>query len=68
MPPIMGAAIRCMTSAPVPWLHSAGSSPSMIAATVISFGRSRLTAPYSMAWTSSARVGVLSSLVMSSQA
>ena len=36
IPPTIGAAIRCITSAPVPWLQSAGSRPSMIAATVIS--------------------------------
>ena len=41
MPPIIGAAIRFMTSAPVPVVHIMGSNPPIIAATVISFGRTR---------------------------
>src|SRR5262249_648751 len=45
MPPIIGTAIRCITSAPVPWLHMIGSRPAMMAATVIIFGRTRSTAP-----------------------
>ena len=45
MPPIIGTAMRCMTSAPVPWLHMIGSSPAMMAATVIILGRTRSTAP-----------------------
>jgi hypothetical protein len=49
IPPIIGTAIRCMTSAPVPWLHMIGRSPAMIAATVIIFGRTRSTAPDLMA-------------------
>jgi len=44
MPPIIGTAIRCMTSAPLPWFHMIGSSPAMIAATVIIFGRMCSTA------------------------
>jgi hypothetical protein len=45
MPPIIGTAMRCITSAPVPWLHMIGKSPAMMAATVIIFGRTRSTAP-----------------------
>ena len=45
MPPIIGTAMRCITSAPVPWLHMIGSRPAMMAATVIIFGRTRSTAP-----------------------
>ena len=45
MPPIIGTAMRCITSAPVPWLHIIGNSPAMMAATVIIFGRTRSTAP-----------------------
>ena len=41
MPPIMGAAIRFMTSAPVPVVHMIGSNPPMIAATVTILGRTR---------------------------
>src|SRR5262245_5657160 len=37
MPPIIGTAIRCITSAPVPWLHMIGRSPAMMVATVIIF-------------------------------
>jgi hypothetical protein len=36
-----GAAIRLITSAPVPWLHIMGRSPMRIAMTVIIFGRIR---------------------------
>src|SRR5439155_1391405 len=57
IPPTMGAAIRFMTLAPAPWLQRAGTRPSMIASTVMSFGRTRLTAPCSIAPTSSASVG-----------
>ena len=49
MPPIIGTAMRCMTSAPVPWLHMIGNRPAMIAATVIILGRTRSTAPDMMA-------------------
>ena len=45
MPPIIGAAMRRITSDPVPVLHRIGSSPAMIAVTVIIFGRTRSTAP-----------------------
>ena len=45
MPPIMGTAMRCMTSEPVPVLHMIGKSPAMIATTVIILGRTRSTAP-----------------------
>ena len=49
MPPIIGTAIRCMISEPVPLLHKIGSSPAMMATTVIIFGRTRSTAPVMMA-------------------
>ena len=49
MPPIIGAAIRCITSEPVPWLSMIGSRPAMITATVIALGRTRMTAPSSIA-------------------
>ena len=45
MPPTIGAAMRLITSAPVPVLQNMGSRPAMIAATVIIFGRTRSTAP-----------------------
>src|SRR5262252_4143582 len=38
MPPIIGTAMRCMTSEPVPLLHNIGSSPAMMAATVHHLG------------------------------
>src|ERR1700736_6021243 len=41
MPPIIGTAMRCMSSEPVPVLHMIGSSPAMMATTVIIFGRTR---------------------------
>ena len=41
MPPIMGAAIRFITSAPVPVVHMIGNKPPMIAVTVIILGRTR---------------------------
>jgi len=41
IPPIIGAAMRFMTSAPVPVVHMIGSKPPMIAATVIILGRTR---------------------------
>jgi hypothetical protein len=44
IPPIMGAAMRCMTSEPVPVLHKMGMSPAMMATMVIIFGRTRSTA------------------------
>ena len=49
MPPIIGAAMRCMTSAPVPRSSMIGSRPARITATVIAFGRTRSTAPSWMA-------------------
>ncbi len=52
-PPTMGAAIRFMRSAPVPVDHMMGSSPMNAAATVIAFGRTRFTAPCTMASTRS---------------
>jgi hypothetical protein len=55
MPPIIGTAMRCMSSEPVPWLHRIGSNPAMIAVTVIIFGRTRSTAPSMMAARRSSR-------------
>ena len=45
MPPTIGTAMRRISSDPVPVLHRIGSSPAMIAVTVIIFGRTRSTAP-----------------------
>ena len=47
--PIMGAAMCFITSALVPVVHMIGSTPPMIAATVISLGLARWTAPSMMA-------------------
>jgi hypothetical protein len=49
IPPIIGTAMRCIISAPVPWLHMIGNNPAIMAATVIIFGRTRSTAPDMMA-------------------
>ena len=38
IPPIMVAAIRCITSEPVPWLHMIGSNPAMITMSFIFSG------------------------------
>ena len=45
MPPTIGAAMRLITSEPVPVPHMIGSRPAMMATTVIIFGRTRSTAP-----------------------
>src|SRR6185295_16816832 len=45
MPPTIGAAMRCITSEPVPVPHMIGSKPASTTATVIAFGRTRRTAP-----------------------
>ena len=45
IPPTMGAAIRLITSEPVPVPYMIGNRPAMIATTVIIFGRTRSTAP-----------------------
>ena len=45
IPPIIGAAIRLMTSEPAPVPQSMGSRPAIITATVMAFGRTRSTAP-----------------------
>ena len=45
IPPIIGAAIRLITSDPAPVPHKIGSRPAIITATVIAFGRTRSTAP-----------------------
>ena len=49
MPPIIGTAMRCMTSEPVPVFHRIGKRPAVMATTVIIFGRTRSTAPSMMA-------------------
>ena len=49
IPPIMGAAIGYITSAPVPVDHMIGSRPSRATATVISLGLSLSTAPSKVA-------------------
>lgn len=41
MPPIIGAAMRFIMSAPVPVVHMIGSKPPLMAATVIILGRTR---------------------------
>ena len=56
MPPIIGTAMRCITSDPAPVLHRIGSNPAMIATTVIIFGRTRSTAPSIIALCKSALV------------
>jgi hypothetical protein len=56
IPPIIGAAMRFMTLAPVPVPHRIGSSPIIVDATVIIFGRTRSTAPSITAAYSSAVV------------
>jgi hypothetical protein len=53
-PPIIGVAIRCITSAPA-WLagdHMMGSRPERIALTVMIFGRIRCTAPLTASYKS----------------
>ena len=45
MPPTIGAAMRRMTSAPVPVAQRIGTSEKSTVATVIIFGRMRCTAP-----------------------
>ncbi len=51
IPPTIGAAIRFITSAPVPWLHIIGSNPRKMAEAVITTGRTRRIAPSTMAST-----------------
>ena len=48
-PPTMGAAMRFITSAPVPWLNMIGIKPARMTLTVMILGRMRLTAPNMMA-------------------
>ena len=57
IPPTIGAAMRRMTSDPVPEPHMMGSRPTMIVITVISFGRNRNSAPSTIASRNSRRVG-----------
>ena len=49
MPPIIGAAIRFHTSDPVPVASMIGKKPMNVVATVMTFGRSRLAAPWTIA-------------------
>ena len=49
----MGAAMRFITSAPVPVDHMIGSRPMKAAQTVMALGRTRFTAPWMMASTRS---------------
>ena len=42
MPPIIGAAMRRITSDPLPFPHIIGIKPAMMVATVITFGRTRM--------------------------
>ena len=53
IPPTMGAAIGFKTSDPMPVLQSIGRRPPSVAATVMSFGRRRSTAPATTASKSS---------------
>src|SRR5207302_5486287 len=55
-PPTIGAAMRFITSAPVPVDQSTGRRPARMVATVIIFGRMRLTAPATTASRASSRV------------
>ena len=50
IPPIIGAASRCMTSEPVPVLISSGNNPARMTATVIAFGLTRRAAPTTSAY------------------
>ncbi len=59
MPPIIGTAMRCMTSEPVPVLHRMGRSPAVMATTVIILGRTRSTAPTMIASCRSPRLSGL---------
>ena len=45
-PAIIGAAMRFITSAPLPIDHMIGKRPIIAAMTVMAFGRTRLTAPW----------------------
>ncbi len=56
MPPTMGAAMRRMTSDPVPPPSMIGNNPPMMAATVMTLGRTRRSAPSTTASIKSCRV------------
>ena len=58
-PPTIGAAIRFITSAPLPLAHSSGTSPHSIVETVISLGRTRITVPSMCAQMMSSRLRTL---------
>jgi hypothetical protein len=57
MPPTIGAAMRRMTSDPVPLLHMIGGKPAMTTEAVIMIGRTRSAAPSTMASVSPCRSG-----------
>ncbi len=57
-PPIIGAAMRFMMSAPVPLLNMMGMSPARMTLTVMILGRMRLTAPCMMLSSRSAGVRI----------
>ena len=61
MPPTIGAAMRCITSLPVPAPHMIGNRPARITATVIALGRTRSTAPSRIASSRSASPVLFSS-------
>jgi len=48
MPPTIGAAIRFITSEPVPIDHITGNKPMQVVAKVMNFGRSLFAAPIRM--------------------
>lgn len=51
IPPTIGAAMRRITSEPVPLPHMIGSNPAMMTATVMAIGRTRSAAPSMTPWT-----------------
>lgn len=58
IPPTIGAAIRRITSEPVPVPYIMGNNPIIMVTTVIIFGRTRSAAPVTMALYKSANDGV----------
>lgn len=58
MPPTIGAAMRCVTSEPVPEPIMTGTRPAIVTATVLTLGRTRSTAPSRIASRSTASFGV----------
>jgi hypothetical protein len=66
MPPIIGTAMRCMTSDPAHLHDKISNSPAMLATTVIIFGGMRFAAPSMIAWCSSALVNDFPSVARAS--